>query len=246
MVFSILLALFLLNSPVAEPGEVFIGQDLCEKDTLFQISTMSALLAGAFDGDKTFGELKKLGDFGIGMMHTLDGEMIALDGEFYQIKVLGRAFPVADQMKTPFAAVTFFEEDESLIIENGPVGFASLKKALDNLIADKTFVYAIRIDGKFAFAKTRSVPSQAKPYRRLNMVLRTGQKVREFENVEGTMVGFWYPRYVGGINVSGYHFHFITKDRTAGGHLLDCRLIKGEVRIDRKDRIHIELLENKK
>ncbi len=246
MVFSVVLAFFLLSSPVAALNGIADGQDLREKDTLFQVSTMSALLSGAFDGDRTFGELKKLGDFGIGVMHTLDGKMIALDGEFYQIKVLGQAFPVSDQMKTPFAAVTFFEEDDSLIIENGPVSYARLKKSLANLITDKTFVYAIRIDGEFAFAKTRSVPSQKKPYRRLNMVLRTGQKVKEFENVEGTMVGFWFPRYVGGINLPGYHFHFITKDRTEGGHLLDCRLIKGEVRIDRKARIHIEFLENNK
>jgi acetolactate decarboxylase len=245
MIFFLALILFLQNSPVAEPGEVFVGQDLREKDTLFQVSTMSALLAGAFDGEKTFEELKKTGDFGIGVIHALDGKMIALDGEFYQIKVLGRSFPVSDQMKTPFAAVTFFEEDEFVIIEDGPLRFARLKKSLDNLIADKTSVYAVRIDGEFAFAKTRSVPSQKRPYRRLNTVLRTGQKVREFENVEGTMVGFWYPRYVGGINIPGYHFHFITKDRTAGGHLLDCRLTKGVARIDRKTRIHIELLENR-
>jgi acetolactate decarboxylase len=37
------------------------------------------------------------------------------------------------------------------------------------------------------------------------------------------MVGFWFPRHMGGLNVPGYHFHFLTDDRTRGGHVLDAR-----------------------
>jgi len=235
---------FLFGGFLFAENRTFVGQDLPDRETLFQVSTMNALLSGVFEGDKTIGELKKHGDFGIGAMHRLDGEMIALDGEFFQIKHVGWAFPVSDLMKTPFAAVTFFDEDEFLTIEDGPVDFAAVRKILDDLIVNKDIFYAIRIDGEFEFAKTRSVPSQKKPYRKLDEVLKNEQKIRDLKNVEGTMVGFWYPRYVGGINVPGYHFHFITKDRTRGGHLLDCSLIKGEVRIDRITQIHIELLES--
>jgi len=39
------------------------------------------------------GELKRNGDFGIGTFNALDGEMIGLDGAFYQIKVDGVAYP---------------------------------------------------------------------------------------------------------------------------------------------------------
>ena len=222
----------------------FVGQDSPDRETLFQISTMNALLAGAFDGEKTIGELKKHGDFGIGATDKLDGEMIALDGEFYRFNVLGQASPVSDFMKTPFAAVTFFDGDESLAIENGPIDFSTFRKSMDAMITNKDIFYAIRIKGEFESLVIRGVPAQKKPYRKLEEVLRNRQKITDFHNLKGTMVGFWYPRYVGGINIPGYHFHFITKDRKRGGHVLDCRLINGEIRIDRTRKIHIELLES--
>ncbi len=47
------------------------------------------------------------------------------------------------------------------------------------------------------------------------------QPVFELKNITGTMVGFWCPPFVKGINVPGYHLHFITSDGKAGGHVLD-------------------------
>lgn len=222
----------------------FIDQESPDRETLFQISTMNALLAGAFDGEKTIGELKKQGDFGIGAIDRLDGEMIALDGEFYRFNVLGQASPVSDFIKTPFAAVTFFDGDESLVIENGPIDFSTFRKSMDAMITNKDIFYAIRIKGEFESLVIRGVPAQKKPYRKLGEVLKDEQQIKDFHNLKGTMVGFWYPRYVGGINIPGYHFHFITKDRKRGGHVLDCRLITGKIWIDRTRKIHIELLKN--
>jgi acetolactate decarboxylase len=54
-------------------------------------------------------------------------------------------------------------------------------------------------------------------------------------------VGFRFPDYVGGLNVSGYHFHFITGDRSAGGHLLDCRIARGEIQVDHESDLRLEL-----
>ena len=36
-------------------------------------------------------------------------------------------------------------------------------------------------------------------------------------------MGFWNPSYVEGINVPGFHLHFLSRDRTRGGHLVECR-----------------------
>jgi acetolactate decarboxylase len=41
--------------------------------------------------------------------------------------------------------------------------------------------------------------------------------------VSGTAVGFWTPLYARTINVAGWHLHFVTDDRTGGGHFLDCQ-----------------------
>src|SRR3712207_8423939 len=70
--------------------EYFERQGLREGEyphhTLFQTSTIEALLDGNYEGDVTFAELEDRGDFGLGTFDALDGEMIALDGDFYQVR----------------------------------------------------------------------------------------------------------------------------------------------------------------
>jgi acetolactate decarboxylase len=43
-----------------------------------------------------------------------------------------------------------------------------------------------------------------------------------FKSIQGTLVCVWSPRYSRSFSIPGYHFHFISKDRTKGGHVLDC------------------------
>lgn len=233
---------FLANCLVKDDNNIANQNYLLSGETLYQVSTINAMLAGNFDGARTFAELKEQGDFGIGIIHALDGEMIALDGMFYQLNVDGQAHPVSDQMKTPFAVVTFFETDESLSIEDGPFSFSSLQKSIDALRTNKKIFYAIRIDGEFEFVRTRSFMAQEKPYPKLLKVLRSKQPFQRFESVKGTIVGFWFPKYMGGIRVFGYHFHFINEERTRGGHVLDFRLVKGKIEIDRTPKIYIDII----
>ena len=131
--------------------------------TLFQTSTIDALLEGKYDGDVSFAELEDRGDFGLGTLDALDGEMIALDGDFYQVKADGRAYPVGKQLRTPFAVVTFFEPNLSRMLAT-PMDFEALGAYLDRLVGGETSCYAVRVDGRFDYVKTRSVPRQRKPY----------------------------------------------------------------------------------
>ncbi|MCP4363811.1 MAG: acetolactate decarboxylase, partial [Planctomycetes bacterium] len=84
-------------------------------DTMFQVSTINALLEGVYDGDITLGELKRHGDFGVGAADELDGELVELGGEIYQLKFDGLAYKASDSMETPFAVVTFFEPDNTIL-----------------------------------------------------------------------------------------------------------------------------------
>lgn len=77
----------------------------------FQVSTLSALNVGVYEGAATLAELKPHGDFGLGTLEGLDGEMVVLDGKVYQIKTDGVAYPVTDEAKTPFSTVTFFRKE---------------------------------------------------------------------------------------------------------------------------------------
>jgi acetolactate decarboxylase len=43
----------------------------------------------------------------------------------------------------------------------------------------------------------------------------------ELHEIVGTIVGFWTPEYARTVNIAGWHLHFLSEDRSGGGHLLD-------------------------
>ncbi len=51
-------------------------------------------------------------------------------------------------------------------------------------------------------------------------------------DISGTIVGFRCPPFVQGINVSGYHLHFISRNREKGGHVLEFEIESAECAID--------------
>ena len=233
----LLLAATLVIITICTPGCLSSPQD---RDVLFQSSTISALSEGAFDGDLTYKDLRQHGDFGLGTFDDLDGEMIALEGEFYQIKADGKAYLADNSMETPFAVVTFFEPDENVSLDNA-LDYEQLKQYLDSMLPNRDIFYAIKVEGTFEYIKARSVPAQSKPYPPLAEALEE-QAIFEFYDVGGTLVGFWCPTYVEGINVPGYHLHFITSDRKAGGHLLECQIESGKIEIDYTSEFFMMLL----
>lgn len=213
-----------------------------DSGVVYQLSTMVTLKEGGYKGDTSFGELKGHGDFGIGTLNGLDGEMVALDGSFFQVKADGKVYPVEDSARTPFAVVTFLKPDRTLVIHKA----RSLKKllgALDSIIPDPGAMYAIRIDGRFKQVKARSVPRQQEPYPTLSEAL-THQKVFELADVTGTLVGFRFPDCMEGVNVAGYHFHCITDDRKSGGHVLDCSLEDVKVSLQTISNFSMTVLKN--
>jgi alpha-acetolactate decarboxylase len=63
---------------------------------LYMSSPINALLEGFYRDDITIGALRQKGDFGIGTFNNLDGEMILLDGRFFQLDLDGNARSVSD------------------------------------------------------------------------------------------------------------------------------------------------------
>jgi len=201
-----------------------------DRDVLYQVSTVDALLEGAYDGTATLAQVLKRGDVGLGTFDALDGEMVVLEGCVYQVRSDGCVRRPALSETTPFAAVTFFEADH-VVTAAGPMDLAGLERLVDRAVATPNIPHAIRVDGEFAYVKTRSVPRQTRPYPRLAEVA-AHQPTFDLHDVRGTLVGFRCPKYVAGLNVPGYHLHFLTDDRSAGGHVLEVRLRRGTVAID--------------
>lgn len=211
-----------------------------EPHVLFQASTIAALLEGAYEGDVSFAELAEHGDLGLGTLDRLDGEMIALDGRFYRADVDGNVAEVAAGAKTPFAVVSDFMPSVDAVID-GPLEHDELLAELGRQIPAGAVSCAIRIDGRFELVRARSVPRQRPPYRSLTEVVAE-QHVFELADVAGTMLGFRFPDYIEGIEVSGYHLHFISEDRSRGGHVLGSH--SGgplRLRVDPSSDLHVEL-----
>jgi acetolactate decarboxylase len=75
------------------------------------------------------------------------------------------------------------------------------------------------------------VQAQSKPYRDLVAIAKE-QHTWTHEDIEGTLVGIRSPGYIGAMNVSGYHWHFISADRQVGGHVLAAEVDRDRVDID--------------
>ena len=99
---------------------------------------------------------------------------------------------------------------------------------------------AVRIHGQFPWLKVRSVPRQTPPYKPLAQVVE-GQSVFEFVSMPGTLVGFRTPEYMRGLNVPGWHLHFLSDDGDHGGHVLDMRLDPVIVDLDYAEKIDVDL-----
>jgi acetolactate decarboxylase len=196
---------------------------------VFQFSTLPALSLGLFDGELSFGELLKHGDFGIGTFDALDGELIILDGKAWRVRVDGSVTRVEKKETTPFALVTRFSPNQTLKVDE-PQTISALQRRIASALPSVNTAYAIEIKGTLARIKVRSVPKQNKPYRSLGDAVKT-QTEWEWKNLKGTLVGFQFPAYLSGINLPDPHFHFISDDKRYGGHVLDFELKKGEVRI---------------
>lgn len=184
---------------------------------VFISAPLAALVEGIYRADTPIGLLREKGNLGIGTFNDLDGEMVLLDGKVYCLRPQGDAEVIGDEIRTPFALTTHFEGDTEEFFAN-PVAEGDFEHAILDLIPSSNLMYAIRIDGRFDYVRARSVPKQSN-YLPLAEIAKL-QTVFEFRDVVGTIVGFYTPTFLSGVHLPGLHLHFITEDRTRGGHLL--------------------------
>jgi acetolactate decarboxylase len=209
--------------------------------TLFQISTSGALVQGVYERAVSTRVLLSYGDFGLGTFENLDGEMVVLDEAIYQIRSDGKVLNITDDVGTPFAVVTHFTADQDQIIESAS-NFEDITKICDRYRHSDNLFYAIRIDGHFDHVHTRAMKAtlDGLPLAKAAAI----QPEFHFTDVVGTLVGIWAPQFSSALNIAGYHFHFLSKDRTKGGHLLECSGTNLRVRLDRLNDFHLSLPES--
>ena len=55
------------------------------------------------------------------------------------------------------------------------------------------------------------------------------------------MVCVYFPDYMDGINAAGWHLHFVSDDKTRGGHVFELKMKSGRAVIDKINSIELKL-----
>ncbi|WP_297079083.1 acetolactate decarboxylase [uncultured Enterococcus sp.] len=187
------------------------------KHSLYQYGTIGSLMAGAMDGTGTIKEFLTHGDFGIGTMDGVDGELIVLDQKAYKASATGDVIELQDVDKLPYGAIAFFNADHTFTISDTLANEAVEEQVIAAMKSKNLFV-GVKISGVFDTMHVRAMPKQTPPYIRFSEV---EQPEFTAHNIKGTIVGFYSPVLFHGTSVAGFHVHFISDDRMFGGHVLD-------------------------
>lgn len=216
-----------------------------DRETVYQVALLQSLTQGYYDGIIKVSELKKHGDTGIGTFEGVNGEMIVLDGKVYQALGDGTVKEADDNETVPFSNVSFFDSDVSVDLKDIK-DMASFKAELDKTVNEKgkNMFYLVKVSGTFDKMFVRSEIKQEKPYKSLDKALETDQREFNYDNITGTVVGLYCPDYMSGLNAAGWHFHFISDDRTKGGHMLDLSFNSAKAVLDITPRFDMELSDN--
>ncbi|MEO0452549.1 MAG: acetolactate decarboxylase [Verrucomicrobiota bacterium] len=198
--------------------------ELQSPDKVIQYSTYAGLIERLFDGFVTIDTVLCQGNHGIGTTDCLHGELIIMDGIPYRVTYDGVVEIVGKEETTPYVTLANVDPDQAVLITL-PAGTTvqELTAKVAELAADqfqKNFPYAIRLEGKFASARMRSIPKLEKPFISLADVAKN-QSIFTFENESLSIIGFWNPSYAEDLNPPQWHIHGLNAARTSGGHVLD-------------------------
>ena len=216
---------------------------MMNSDKMYQISTLQALSMGYTKSVIEVGELMKHGDTGLGTFEDVDGEMIVLDGHCYKAAKDGTVTEAPSDEGVPFASVAPFSCGKSFTLDS-ITDIESLKDQLDLAIEEwfgLNSIHIVKIDGEFERISARSELAFRSQHISLKRILDVTQRSFEFDNVKGTLVCVYYPDYMNGINAPGWHLHFLSEDRTKGGHTFDIVLKHGTVSMQKLTGVEIEL-----
>jgi len=211
-------------------------------DRVYQYSLFTALANSIYDGTLTVAEVKTKGDMGLGTYNGLDGEMIVNNGKVYQFPADGKVDVPAGKSLVPFTVVKFFQPD--FVVETDKVtDYAEMKTLAEKQFSSTNFIYALKVTGTFSRIKCGSAEKQEMPYEKTLSEAIANRPVFEWNNIEGTLVGFWFPEYVGVVNIPGFHLHFISADETKAGHVLEFEAANLKIEIDQSNGLEFDLPE---
>ena len=194
-----------------------------------QIGTIESLMKGMYQGTITVKQAKEHGSFGLGCGVGL-GELVVLDGKFYLVDENGDTSNLKNDDMIPFGALTKFEPTISFKVADVK-SIIQLENIINSKMISKNIFYAAKITGDFNKIDARSEKIATPPYEPLKNWLEKHQTEFYSENCKATLVAIISPNFVKGSGVPGYHIHYITDDKTRGGHVFDMNIKDAEIKI---------------
>lgn len=235
---NIITALILLITIL--PGATMATPPDTLHNRLFTAGVGGALIGGLYDGFYTYRSLKDHGDFGLGAPANLDGELLIFRGKVYQTQHTGKTFVGKDNQLTSFAMVNFFHPD-IIITSSKKMDKASFFHFLDSVLTNVNGMYAIHIHGKFKYLKTRAFPPVKEHDHTPLADMLSLQHFFEYQDSNGDLIGYRLPAFMDNTNISGYHFHFLSEQKDAGGHMIDLTTENISVEIDILDSYTVQV-----
>jgi len=228
--------LIILISCVNDTDDIEINQN---QDYIYQYSSKNGLLNNDYIGDLTIEAIKRNGEFGLGTFNMVDGEMVIFDGNVYQVLTTGEINNITSEALSPFVLTKFFNSDTSFSLPNN-ISLDSAQTLISEVVENLDLPLAIKMEGTFKTLLCRSVQKVTDESVTLEEIIADQTKFN-FSNIEGTVIGFWYPQYFDGVNFPGFHLHVLLDDLSGGGHLLDCTFESVIVEIDYASGVDVAL-----
>lgn len=208
--------------------------------TVFQVSSAGARVEGVYSGAATVGVLRAHGDFGLGAFAGLDGEMVVVDGEVFQVRADGRVRVVSDDVETPLAVLTQYEPDATFTARKLS-DVTAITAVLDQARDTDDAFFAVRVEGEFSQLHLRAACWMSEDTSSAALTPRPSEWIRA--DVTGVMVGFYSPSFTEDVDAAGYHLHFVDEHRTFGGHVVDAALREAILGVQRLDHLEVDLPE---
>ena len=213
------------------------------QNKMYQVSTLQALALGYSRAVISVDELLQEGDTGLGTFEDVNGEMIVMEGHCYRADQDGNIQEVDPETGVPFAAVARLYGDQEFPLNDMP-DIDSVRTELTRKIEERfglNSMHVVKIEGLFKKVDARSEAPYRSHHVPLKEVLGQTQKAFIFEEIRGSLVGVYFPDYMDGINMPGWHLHFLSEDKSVGGHVFDVCIREGAASVDKITNMVIKL-----
>lgn len=213
-------AVLLITGLIAGAGSVAQADSRDHSTALQQVGTYDYLTQPDFAGLATVAEIASGNTIGLGTFENLDGELVMVGGDVFQVRPDGTPREPAPSTRTPFMQAIDFTPTTNAPVPPG-TQCAELPSYIQEVAQQSNGIIAVRVRGTFSDLTTRSVSADPPPYQPISVTIAEETKFPLGEQ-RAVLVGFWQGKDALGVGQDGLHLHGLTADRSAGGHVLSC------------------------